>query len=980
MSTILHIKEALSFYSNNDVSESGFISVMTKLLSLFPHLLHQICKLDICEEEASELVGKFGKEAKKSFAPIFPSHLKYVDVINDNVIETPIFDTYNDYRSSVERKCIIDYLLNIILSMPINKVNVTFVELGNEFVGDFFYKNINPKIYHNNPIIDEHSFREYLSQQKKRIVDVKKQYGNYFEYCLKNKAIPLPYEIMVISEDNTNWFKSYEKDLMTLNSQSKESGLFIIQVSKTEQRNHRNEEYDEYDIFSLNSKLEGRDLRACIKGMYDCTYMFNELRIDKKSIEEKYQEEKFLDVLNEYSRHNYKTTYTLPSELIYRDKTNSSNFEKLKKELYKSCKSYIKFKVLNTTISDLSRICTPLINCNNITNNANLLKYCLKYINEEAEREEEIAVLTQNFSDITENNYEKNTDVITVPVGRSSNINVDFRMDMVSHVHSFIIGQSGSGKSVFLHNIIGSSIMKYAPEDLQLYLLDFKLGGVEFNRYRGVKHIKSLLVDNSDQQITLEILRELHDKMIERGKKFREYGVNNLVEYNKINTNSKMPQILVIVDECHEMFKISEETPRAVSNEISEIVTKIAKEGRNQGVHLILATQTLSGAEINNEIINNISDHYLLKCASVDSERMVERSSEITSKLQTGQIYYYHVDKQVLFQAYYTDKENAELLIEKAKEKAKGHQSNGEFYFNGSQLFKLDSSIIYQEKKHLKYPCAYIGKNISINQNDVNITLRRDYSENILLFGLNDREQLTRTTMNVFLSILFNAQYYGMDFKFKVINCLFDEDNTFAEQLKMLEDKGCCEIIEGRKQRGAFLKQLADDITNETANNTILLILGQERFRELKMDVEIVDEPTDTNVDDAFGFVGFSNDCASSANVRTFKQALDVILDKGPEYGVHTIIQLDKPSNFLFNDYISPKMVYQKFKHLIMLKSEETASSLLHLNDNIHLEVLSKDTERLRAYYYSDESDAYILLTPYMQLNNDEIIDLLKLK
>ena len=61
-----------------------------------------------------------------------------------------------------------------------------------------------------------------------------------------------------------------------------------------------------------------------------------------------------------------------------------------------------------------------------------------------------------------------------------------------------------------------------------------------------------------------------------------------------------------------------------------------------------------------------------------------------------------------------------------------------------------------------------------------------------------------------------------------------------------------------------------------------------------------------------------------------------------------------------------------------MLKSDESASAQLHLNDNIRLETLSKDLERLRAYYYSEESDTYTLFTPYMELNNEEIMNLLK--
>ena len=334
-----------------------------------------------------------------------------------------------------------------------------------------------------------------------------------------------------------------------------------------------------------------------------------------------------------------------------------------------------------------------LINFTPITNNPTLLKACFDYIRTEAEAKEEMKVQNLDFGSAASSKYETDLSTMIIPVGKAELKDADFRMDLVSHVHSFIIGQSGSGKSVFLHNIIGGAMLKYAPEDLQLYLLDFKLGGVEFNRYQGAKHVKALLVDNSDPQVTLEILRELRGSMTERGKLLRSAGVNNIGEYNKQHQQDRMSHVLVVADECHEMFKADDSIPRQVRNEISDIVIKIAKEGRSQGVHLVFATQTLSGTEISSEIINNVSDFYLLKCAQTDSERLVPNSSAITSELSTGQIYYHHVDEQVKFQAYYTDKEAAEKLMAAIVEKAKDHKSNGEFYFNGAQMFYLDDSV-----------------------------------------------------------------------------------------------------------------------------------------------------------------------------------------------------------------------------------------------------------------------------------------------
>lgn len=522
-------------------------------------------------------------------------------------------------------------------------------------------------------------------------------------------------------------------------------------------------------------------------------------------------------------------------------------------------------------------------------------------------------------------------------------------------------------------------MLKYAPEELELYLLDFKLGGVEFNRYKGEKHVHAMLVDNSDPQITLEILRELRERMEERGKLLRTAGVNNIKEYNKQHSDEKMKHILFVADECHEMFAIDENN-RAVGNEISEIVTKIAKEGRNQGVHLLLATQTLANTEIGSEILNNISDHYLLKCSVADSERMVNNSSKITSKLTTGMVYYHHVEENYTFQAYFADKQLAAQMMQLVQKKTNASESNEKFYFSGASIFQFEPSVMEDAKyarKCKRMPVTFVGKSIDIDQSDVAIPLSEDFSENVLLIGLNDDSQATRTTMNMLVSLLASSRARESDTEFAVIDCLTDEDK-YVELLDEMEDAGLVKVIQPKK-RASFFKQLAEDILSDKAKETILFILGQDRFRELKLDMELEGETNDKEELGLTSMISFGSDMSQNKkSVRSFSEAMNVILDKGPEVGVHTIIQLEKTANYLFTDYISHKEMFKKFKHLILLKSDENAATQLHLRNDIRLENLSKDEERLRAYYYSEESDTYTLFTPYMPLKGKEFKQFIK--
>ena len=611
---------------------------------------------------------------------------------------------------------------------------------------------------------------------------------------------------------------------------------------------------------------------------------------------------------------------------------------------------------------------------NLIENIPNLLKCCVEYINTEAEKEDETQVLMLDTRELKAASYEPIIDSLSIPVGKKGLEPVEFCMNSGNHAHAFILGQSGSGKSVFLHNVISGAMLKYSPEELELYLLDFKLGGVEFNRYAEAKHVHALLVDNSDQQVTLEILRELRDKMKDCGKILTNAGCRNIKEYNEQNPNNKLKQILFIADECHEMFLIDANN-RSVGQEISDIIVMIARQGRSQGVHLVFATQTLANTEISSEITHQITDHYLLKCALPDSEKMVPQSSDITGKLTTGNVYYHHENNNYVFQAYYSDKQHVEEIMQIIGSKSANVKTNLAFYFNGASLFSFDQTVLDSNaKKFRRTPVAFVGKSIDINQEDVHIPLKEDYSENILLLGLNDEYQLTRVSINLLISLIAVSKQRNDDVEFKIIDCLTDDDK-FSDLLYDLEDADIVDIVPAKK-RASFFKQLADDVQAGTAKETMLFILGQDRFRELKLDIQFDNQ---TEESDLVRITAFGSDRSQQKNtVKSFSEALNVILDKGPEQGVHTIIQLEKAANYLFTDYISHKELFQKFKHLLLLKSDENAAIQLRLRNDIHLENLCKEEERLRAYYYAEESDTYTLFTPYIPLQENELKQFIK--
>ena len=598
-----------------------------------------------------------------------------------------------------------------------------------------------------------------------------------------------------------------------------------------------------------------------------------------------------------------------------------------------------------------------IIRCTPILDNPTLAKACFNYINEGAELPQ-VEAASVDYGEMTSGGFEKIDKAMVIPVGSSEQGElVDFTLNTVSHIHCFIIGQSGTGKSVFLHDVIIGAMSKYSPEELELYLMDFKIGGVEFNRYKNEKHVKALLVDNSDIQITLEILRDISNKMRERGKLLRDNGVSNIVEYNQVNPDKKMPRIVFIADECHVMFPTMNSKEAKLYREISEILSKIAKEGRSQGVHLVLATQTIAQAEIPSEVINNISDFYLLKCAPGDSERLVPGSTATTSQLKTGQVLHHDIDNDVVFKSTYLPTKEAFEIIKKINGKTKAF-TNDQFYFVGSQIFEIDDEV---KSLLAKRTSIAFGRSIDTKMEPVIIPLRNEYADNVMLFGINDEEQVSRTAMASIKSLRISNK----DVVIKVINCLPSDQKKTTKMLKDLESKGEIELL-NPSTCGAELQSIATSIKNRDAEPMVLYILGQERFRELRMDMEIATEKPAAAADD-FGFDSsmFSGGSSPDSDFNSYLKVIDYILKNGAEVGVHVILQIDKPKQLLFSDYLSAKEFFNMFHHLVMLKSDDNAVNTLGMSDDLRLENLSSDIERLRAIYYNETNNSYTLFTPF---------------
>lgn len=616
-----------------------------------------------------------------------------------------------------------------------------------------------------------------------------------------------------------------------------------------------------------------------------------------------------------------------------------------------------------------------------------LANICFEYLHEECTKLPKTSILKPDFESATKSAYEPVMSEISVTIGMDIEKKdlVTLRFNSKDYIHAFILGQSGSGKSVLLNNIITTAINKYAPEDLMLYLMDFK--GVEFNRFRGLKHTKAVLVDNSDPQMTLEILRELKEENRKRIKLWQSEGVNNIDGYNHKHPDARMPQVLFVADECQVMFcRPSGTTSFVMQREINEIINIIATQGRSQGIHMLLATQTLDDTDISGAVLKNLTECFLLMCAPSDSNILVPDSSDLTAKQPIGQYCYYH--KKELkghVQSFYANDEELEIAINASQKKSEKCSSNGGSYFSGSSMFEFND-IERERILSTKYSCptAIVGHNIGLKGELTSIPLRRDFSENILFWGINREEQTVGVTISALMSLIMSYKQMGKSCCFKVIDCLNAQEAHYRGILDAMQDIGLCELVE-RQQSGILLQRLVNDICGQCASPTILAIIGSERFSEMKRKTPLpMSEKTSFGNDDdviSMDMSAMPNLFDNGANnldaskIKTYPDALKFILDEGPMQGIHVLLQVDKPENILFDgEYCTDAT--DKFHHRVILRSENKFLVPFRFSEDIDVESLGVDEERLRAYYYPEGGKPQ-LFTPYLMPKSKKIINTL---
>lgn len=236
--------------------------------------------------------------------------------------------------------------------------------------------------------------------------------------------------------------------------------------------------------------------------------------------------------------------------------------------------------------------------------------------------------------------------------------------DIAKMPHMLIAGATGSGKSVCINTLIMSIIYKAHPDDVKMIMIDPKV--VELSVYNGIPHLLIPVV--TDPKKASSALQWGVAEMTDRYQKFADYNVRDLKGYNKkvesmqekgeTDVPSKMPQIVIIVDELADLMMVC-------PGEVEESICRLAQLARAAGIHLIIATQRPSVDVITGLIKANMPSRVAFSVSSGVDSRTILDMNGAEKLLGKGDMLFYpqgYTKPARIQGAFVSDKEVADVV------------------------------------------------------------------------------------------------------------------------------------------------------------------------------------------------------------------------------------------------------------------------------------------------------------------------------
>lgn len=461
--------------------------------------------------------------------------------------------------------------------------------------------------------------------------------------------------------------------------------------------------------------------------------------------------------------------------------------------------------------------------------------------------------------------YIKRVDLEELPAYTrgKKNIELPYGVDSKDQMHSlsfenesfaaYLMGASGSGKSTLLHTLITGIVRNYHPDDVELWLADFKMS--EFSQYIDPMppHVKYILLDES-RELVYDLIDKLTEKMMERQRFFMKN--RELKKVENVPPETHMPIIFVMLDEFSIMSQAINE-----SQDYRIKLQNLLAKGRALGIKFLFSSQTFTSGIAG--LTLTAKAQIQLRIAMKGSRDEIAETLELAPSQKTEQVqgwvdalppHYalvkYRVEDQLFVrrvQVMYF-KGTAENAYQKQKElieRVNSRMHSVENY-NPSAIdtYLYKNPVVVDGNSYEKFDKEYvkncINKTIEERAKDglsdeifvafgnprlmTNIKLAAitpETRENILLLAPMSEQPYASS---VVLSVIQSFKLQGKD----VDIWAYGRNRMYVSYKELLKNQG--KIIEGTEAVSLAVKEVKDMVVNRDTKDKLVVILGIERI------------------------------------------------------------------------------------------------------------------------------------------------------
>lgn len=434
-------------------------------------------------------------------------------------------------------------------------------------------------------------------------------------------------------------------------------------------------------------------------------------------------------------------------------------------------------------------------------------------------------------------------DGLRIPLGTSS----------TGEMHEFVIGQEGSivhhgliggaigsGKSNLLHVLITQLALRYPPEELEMYLVDFK-EGVEFQDYLRLPHARAVGLE-SEREFGRSVLRFLQREMEERGRLFKEAGVSTLTAY-RLQTGRRLPRVLLVMDEFQVLFGEDD----ALARECDRILEDLVRRGRSFGMHILLSSQSPSTAgQFSRRTYGQMALRIAFRSQPSEAQAILGEGNTAAERLERAgeAVFNYEMgqkDKNLLVRVAYLPPQERRQALEAVARLAAARPYEPPVTFEGRVPARLEANPEWQEQARTPKPTPrprpaavrlWLGEPVEIKSPTAAV-MERYARSNLLILGGRE-EQAYGLLLACALSLA--AQYTPEELRLAVADFARPETVGYGLWNRL----GLPHPLEvaGPRQVGALLTQLLalleQRLEGEGGPEVFFLIPGLQRWRELR--------------------------------------------------------------------------------------------------------------------------------------------------